>query len=113
MMMNGDQEMCILSFRYIISHNYTTTGQFEVTANVTNQVSWRGQTLVAKVEEPIAGIEVTSDYPQIIKLGTKVVVRATVASGNDLSFDWDFSVDEHINGVRLVMNEILWNDILV
>lgn len=74
--------------RYFLNYRYKTVGSFELTVNVSNHVSWEVGRRSVIVEEPIGNINVTSVTKSIISLGSRVVVKATVESGQNLIFDW-------------------------
>ena len=77
--------------RYNLSYNFSQVGVYEVSVNVSNHVSYMMETSRAAVEEPIEGIVLTSSSSRVVRLGQSVTVGVTVASGNDLVCDWDFS----------------------
>lgn len=80
----------VVAYRYQLYHNYSDVGVYDVSVNVSNHVSSMVQTARATVEEPIEGVELTSDSNPIVRLGQPVSVRLTIASGNNLICDWAF-----------------------
>lgn len=80
-----------LSFKVVVSHNYTSKGVYKIDVNVSNPVSSVQRTGEVLVGEPITGIALHTLSAAIILLHELVSVTATVGTGNDLVFEWDFS----------------------
>ena len=76
---------------HVMSYTYQTTGDFEVIANVSNSVSHNiTSSMTAVVQEPIAQVRIFTTSPSVVPTGDIVEVVATVGSGLNLQFDWDF-----------------------
>ena len=78
-------------FRFYVGHTYAEIGRYNVSVNVSNQISHMAISKVAVVDEPIEGIVMTTEAGPVVTVRKVVVVKATVASGNNLAFQWDFS----------------------
>lgn len=78
-------------YQVTIEHRYQSIDSYVVAANVSNLVSCKVESNIGKVHEPIGGIEVTTDSQEVIPLGEKVKVTASVSSGKNLQFEWKFS----------------------
>ncbi|XP_067138613.1 polycystin-1-like protein 1 [Centruroides vittatus] len=80
-------------FTLPVLHKYGRKGDYPVVVNVSNQISWMTTRRMAHVGELISGVVLTlltpSPVPLTVDVGL-VVVRATVASGTDLKFKWEF-----------------------
>ncbi|XP_023220362.1 uncharacterized protein LOC111622242 [Centruroides sculpturatus] len=80
-------------FTLPVLHKYGRKGDYPVVVNVSNQISWMTTRRMAHVGELISGVILTlltpSPVPLTVDVGL-VVVRATVASGTDLKFKWEF-----------------------
>ncbi|XP_060086124.1 polycystin-1-like protein 1 [Ylistrum balloti] len=80
-----------ISYKVMIPHMYTRKGTYKVSVNVSNQVSSLEETAVVLVGEPITGIKLHTSSPSLVQVAEWVVVTATVDTGDDLTFEWDFS----------------------
>jgi len=80
-----------VQFKLDIGHTYTESGQFNVSVNVSNHISYKLTSKTALVGEPIAGIVMTTEVGPVVRVNKVVVVKAVVASGKNLTFEWDFS----------------------
>ena len=83
-------------YQVTIEHRYQSIDSYVVAANVSNLVSCKVESNIGNVHEPIGGIEVTTDSQEVIPLGEKVKVTATVSSGKNLRFEWKFSDNNYI-----------------
>ncbi|XP_033762676.1 polycystic kidney disease protein 1-like 1 [Pecten maximus] len=81
----------VSTYNETILHRYTSKGTYIIRVNVSNQVSFLEETGVVLVGEPITGIKLHTTSPAIVQVAEWVVVTATVATGDDLTFEWDFS----------------------
>ena len=86
-------------YRYQLTHLYSTVGSYEIIINVSNHISSKSASLQMFVDEPITGIHLTTNQSRVIAINTKVIVMATVATGRNLGFDWDFG-DDNPSSVR-------------
>jgi len=78
-------------YRVRIIHQYLDTGTYQIKVNVSNIISSKAAFGRVIVGEPITGITLHSDSPRIIDISETVIVMATVETGDDLEFKWDFS----------------------
>ncbi len=86
----GRQGNNITRHRFSIQYLYREVSEYEMTVNVSNEVSWLGQSRRLFLEEPLAGLQIFATMGDIIPTGRPVTVVATVQSGNDLTYDFDF-----------------------
>ncbi|XP_021343133.1 uncharacterized protein LOC110443309 isoform X2 [Mizuhopecten yessoensis] len=80
-----------ISFIVMTSHLYTIKSTYKVSVNVSNQVSSLEESGIVLVGEPITGVKLHTNSPALVQVAEWVVVTATVATGDDLTFEWDFS----------------------
>ncbi|XP_048754124.2 polycystic kidney disease protein 1-like 1 isoform X3 [Ostrea edulis] len=85
-------------YNLVIKHKYDVKGQYEVKANVSNDVSWATSDVVVEVGERIGDVtlEILSghweqDSVYVMSISSPLTVRATVGRGDNLTFTWDFS----------------------
>ena len=71
-----------------LAHVYDTQGEYNVTVNVSNQVS---SLSASEVFIPIEDIFLTTRSPWVIRSTGHVVAKAIVTGGRDLAFTWNFS----------------------
>ena len=76
-----------------IRHTYARQGRFGVTLTVSNLVSSVVTAAVAKVEVPISGVAIAMRSPYAVAVGDSVRVAASIETGEDPVFDWDFGDD--------------------
>lgn len=86
---------------YIVytSHVYREMGVYDVRFNISNHVSYILAYSEAVVEEAITGVQLETNSTQNVRLLTNVRVKATVATGKNLNFHWDFG-DFYITNVQ-------------
>lgn len=82
-----------------VSHVYSDIGIYDVHFNISNHVSYILASSTAVVEEPITGIALDTNSTHMVRLLENVVVRATVETGKNLRFRWDFG-DPYIENVQ-------------
>ena len=80
-----------VQFKLDIGHTYAESGHFNVSVNVSNHISYKVTSKTALVGEPIEGVVMTTEAGPVVRVNKVVVVRAVVASGKNLTFEWDFS----------------------
>ncbi|ELU08775.1 hypothetical protein CAPTEDRAFT_217052 [Capitella teleta] len=73
-----------------ISHVYAKVGEYPIRVNVTNAVSSKTIKGVITVEEAISGIQLETSASDVVRLGDIITASVTVATGNNLTFDWLF-----------------------
>jgi hypothetical protein len=71
-----------------LAHVYETLGEYNITVNVSNQVS---SIFTTELFIPIEDITVTTRSPWVIRSTGHVVAKAVVTGGRDLTFTWNFS----------------------
>ncbi|KAJ8313822.1 hypothetical protein KUTeg_008383 [Tegillarca granosa] len=74
----------------ILSHKYPDVGIYNISINVSNYVSYDVTSKMAVVGEPITGVQLHTENGSVVHVTRKVVVMATVTTGKDLRFEWDF-----------------------
>lgn len=77
-------------YRMQLEHTFTEIGQFNTQFNVSNKVSSIQESKVILVEEPITGLVVTSKVPSVVPILQDVTAVATIETGSNVSFKWDF-----------------------
>uniref|UniRef100_A0A3Q2ZEU2 Polycystic kidney disease 1b n=1 Tax=Kryptolebias marmoratus TaxID=37003 RepID=A0A3Q2ZEU2_KRYMA len=84
----GDASKFVQGFHRKVSHSFESAGVYNVTVATSNTVPSLTASLVVVVVEGISGLTVTYNGPS--EAGSPVDFRATVASGTDLIWDFDF-----------------------
>jgi PKD repeat protein len=72
----------------IISHQYTAPGTYTAVVTATNSVGQASATTIVQVEETITGLAGDNDGPTI--LGTATQLTASISSGSNVAYEWDF-----------------------
>lgn len=81
----------------IVTHTYLHTGSFAAVVTAINHVSWeRATTMVTITDIPITGLTVVNDSPTLI--GAPTTLTATVATGSNVTYAWDFGDGESGSG---------------
>nr|KAG5709337.1 hypothetical protein BaRGS_029186 [Batillaria attramentaria] len=80
------------AYNVTLKHVYVSVGVYDVVVTVSNAVASLTRHKQAVVEEAISGITMFTDAPEVVQVMHPVTVTAVVASGENLQFDWDFSV---------------------
>ena len=81
-------------YQTLVEHLYTQRETYHVQVNVSSPFSWMSKETFAVIGEPITGLVVTSDSPEVINLEDhEVIVIATVESGENVDFQW-YSSDQ-------------------
>lgn len=81
----------------VVTHTYPSTGSFAAIVTAINHVSlMRATTLVTITEVPITGLSVVNDSPTLI--GAPTTLTATVATGSNVTYAWDFGDGENGSG---------------
>ena len=81
---------------YFLPKIYEALGEYHCTVKASNLVSEFTVSSVTQVEEGITGLQLTSASHHILRTGEEVVFVATVDSGNDVVFHWDFGGIGHL-----------------
>ncbi|XP_052094392.1 polycystic kidney disease protein 1-like 1 isoform X3 [Mytilus californianus] len=83
--------------RYLVAidHVYKSIGDYEITANISNLVSYKLQTTLCTIHEPIIVTSVTTDSPMVFPVPEQVNVTVMIASGKDLQFKWEFTDQDY------------------
>jgi hypothetical protein len=53
-------------------------------------VSSRAATIAVEIEDPITGVNLTASAHDVVQVGEVVTATVTVATGNNVTFDWLF-----------------------
>ena len=96
---NGEKEAVAMEkvlYNFTINHTYSQVGEYQITVNVTNQVSSSGVTKNTYVEEPISGVRLHTNSAKTVELGHLIVVMGTVTTGKSLQFNWDFNTSDSV-----------------
>ncbi len=81
----------------IVTHTYLHTGLFVARVTAINKVGFmRATTLVTITDIPITGLTVVNDSPTWI--GAPTTLTATVATGSNVTYAWDFGDGEGGSG---------------
>jgi hypothetical protein len=72
----------------IVDHVYSSAGVYTAVVTATNSVSQEAATTTVTIEDPIVGLYATNDSPT--QLGQTTYLTATLASGTEVAFIWDF-----------------------
>ncbi|KAJ8024678.1 Polycystic kidney disease protein 1-like 1 [Holothuria leucospilota] len=76
---------------YTIVKNFTSVGEHQVNVTVDNKVSSQFRHHVIIVEDAVSGLVVTSDNLWLVNIQERVVMYATIVTGSDVTFEWDFN----------------------
>ncbi|XP_071488265.1 polycystin-1-like protein 1 [Diadema antillarum] len=79
------------TFVYAIGKNYTSLGDYKVVVVVSNGISEQRASTVARVEERITGLTISTSDSWLINLRSNITMMASVATGNDVIFTWNFN----------------------
>ena len=81
----------------VVTHTYPHTGPFDAFVTAINNVSFsRATTMVTVTDIPITGLSVVNDSPTWI--GAPTTLTATVATGSNVTYAWDFGDGESGSG---------------
>jgi large repetitive protein len=76
----------------VVTHTYAAVGSYTAVVTATNSVSQMTATttvlIIGPPPDPIQGLAATNDGPSL--LGQPTTLTATVESGTDVSYVWDF-----------------------
>jgi uncharacterized repeat protein (TIGR01451 family) len=84
----GDGTPVISSPLSVVSHAYAMSGLYTAVVTATNSVGQQVASTVAMVDWPISGLVVINSSPA--DLGETVIFTATVMTGTNYLFTWDF-----------------------
>ena len=73
-----------------ITHNYTSSGSYNVSVTATNDVSNSTVSTVIIVQDPVDGVSVTQS-PSIVEINEQVTLFTAVTAGTDVAYSWDCS----------------------
>lgn len=62
-------DVYLFLFRVAVEHVYNESGEFSVSVNASNLVSWKQNKTIASVIETIGIVTVTSNSPSVIATG--------------------------------------------
>ena len=79
------------TYAFIVEKNYTDLGDYTVQVSVRNGVASVEGTTVARVEERITGLTITTTDSWLVNIISNITAMATVATGNDVIFTWEFN----------------------
>jgi PKD repeat protein len=71
-----------------VSHQYAAPGSYSAEVTASNSVNQATATTTVLVEEAISGLAAANDGPTA--LGTATQLSATVSSGSNVTYEWDF-----------------------
>ena len=86
-----DPPVCV----YTLNKTYSSLGHYDSSFTINNLVSRKTSVATARVEEMISGLSITSESLPLLAIGRSVMLTATVESGNDVEFSWDFQDSDH------------------
>ena len=72
----------------VVTHTYPAEGNFQATVTATNDLGQSQAETTILIQVPVAGLVASSSGPT--PLGEATILTATVTTGTDPSFEWDF-----------------------
>ncbi|XP_033639226.1 uncharacterized protein LOC117299811 [Asterias rubens] len=96
-----DPPVCV----YTLNKTYSSLGHYDSSFTINNLVSRKTSVATARVEEMISGLSITSESLPLLAIGRSVMLTATVESGNDVEFSWDFQDSDHRTTLMNCLNE--------
>lgn len=82
-----------------VSHQYTAPGTFNAQVTATNSVSQQSSVTNVQVEVAISGLRADNDGPTL--LGMPTLFTATISSGTNVSYAWDFGDGQSGSGAAV------------
>ncbi|MBK5107744.1 MAG: PKD domain-containing protein [Anaerolineales bacterium] len=78
------------------AHSYPAAGEYTAQVTAANAVSMATTTTLVQVEEGITGLSASNDGPTL--LGSQIQFTATLTTGNNVTYEWDFGDGESDSG---------------
>ncbi|GAB1601011.1 polycystic kidney disease protein 1-like 1 [Argonauta hians] len=79
---------------FMLEHIYAADGQYQLEITAYNKVSSIKNRTTIPVYNPITGPRIETNSSRVISLDESVIVTAYVASGDNLTFEWDCFPDD-------------------
>ncbi|XP_063964557.1 polycystin-1-like protein 1 [Lytechinus pictus] len=79
------------TYVFTLRKHYADLGEYAVVATVSNGVSDMDGSTVVRVEERITGLTIVTSNSWLVNVVDNITVEATVHTGNDIVFTWDFN----------------------
>lgn len=79
------------TYVFALTKHYADLGEYAVAATVSNGVSDMDGSTVVRVEERITGLTIVTSNSWLVNAIDNITVEATVDTGNDIVFTWDFN----------------------
>jgi chitodextrinase len=76
----------------VVSHQYAAPGTYTAEVSASNSLGQETATTIVQIDEsitPISGLTAANDGPTI--LGATTQLTATISSGSDVTYEWNFS----------------------
>ena len=83
--------------QYHLQYQYWDIGELQLIVNASNLVSYMVEKRMVIIDEAITQLVLTSDDGFLVSTNQPVVIKATVATGNNLVFDFDFGETHLLN----------------
>ena len=81
----------------IVNHIYPAVGEYTAVVTATNAINELvTSTVINVIDEPIIGLDAVNDSPT--EIGQSTILTASITSGTNVSYSWDFGDGETGNG---------------